>query len=58
MVTDRVELAEIVDRLTTAGIDQLFVPGGDAAPHDRLDRLNGAVDGGVNLCALLRRRHA
>src|SRR5215210_3932708 len=32
MVRDRVELAEIVDRLTGKGITRIFVPGGDADP--------------------------
>jgi methylenetetrahydrofolate reductase (NADPH) len=44
MVTDRVELAEIVDRLKTVGIDQLFVPGGDAAPHGRYSDALGLLD--------------
>jgi methylenetetrahydrofolate reductase (NADPH) len=32
MVRDRAELSEICDRLTSQGIDQVFVPGGDADP--------------------------
>jgi methylenetetrahydrofolate reductase (NADPH) len=32
MVRDRAELAEITARLTGAGIEQIFVPGGDADP--------------------------
>lgn len=32
MVRDRAELAEIVDRLTGAGVTSVFVPGGDADP--------------------------
>lgn len=32
MVSGRTELAEIVDRLTRAGIDSVFVPAGDADP--------------------------
>jgi methylenetetrahydrofolate reductase (NADPH) len=32
MVRDRHELAEICDRLTSAGISRVFVPGGDAEP--------------------------
>ena len=32
MVTDRKELEEIAARLTSQGIDQIFVPGGDADP--------------------------
>ncbi|KRF12471.1 5,10-methylenetetrahydrofolate reductase [Nocardioides sp. Soil797] len=32
MVTGRSELEEICDRLTSAGIDRVFVPGGDAEP--------------------------
>lgn len=31
MVSGRSELAEIVDRLKSAGVDRIFVPGGDAA---------------------------
>jgi methylenetetrahydrofolate reductase (NADPH) len=31
MIRDRAELAEICDRLTGAGIQRIFVPGGDAA---------------------------
>lgn len=34
MVSGRGELREIVDRLTSAGVDSIFVPGGDAqTPH-------------------------
>ncbi len=32
MVRDRTELGEICERLTSQGIDQVFVPGGDANP--------------------------
>ena len=32
MVRDRAELAEICERLTSQGIDKVFVPGGDADP--------------------------
>jgi methylenetetrahydrofolate reductase (NADPH) len=32
MVRDRAELEEIADRLTSQGIDRIFVPGGDADP--------------------------
>jgi methylenetetrahydrofolate reductase (NADPH) len=32
MVRDRAELSEICDRLTSQGIDKVFVPGGDADP--------------------------
>ena len=32
MVKDQAELTEICDRLTSQGIDQVFVPGGDADP--------------------------
>jgi methylenetetrahydrofolate reductase (NADPH) len=32
MVRDRAELEEITARLTSQGIDQIFVPGGDATP--------------------------
>lgn len=32
MITDQVELAEIVARLRTAGVDNVFVPAGDATP--------------------------
>ena len=34
MVRDRAELAEICDRLTTAGISQVFVPAGDKTPPE------------------------
>lgn len=42
MVRDRVELAEIVQRLLAAGVDSVFVPAGDAASH-------GAYDGSLSL---------
>lgn len=32
MVRGRAELVDVVDRLTSAGVDRVFVPGGDAAP--------------------------
>ena len=34
MVRDRAQLAEICDRLRTAGIDEVFVPGGDKTPPE------------------------
>ncbi|MGD9960678.1 methylenetetrahydrofolate reductase [Nocardioides sp.] len=41
MVTGRSELAEICDRLTSAGITRVFVPGGDADPAgDYVDSLS------------------
>lgn len=41
MVSGRTELAEIVHRLTEAGISRVFVPGGDADPAgDYLDALS------------------
>lgn len=42
MVSGRGELAEIVDRLVTAGVDNLFVPAGDADPP--AGDYHGAVD--------------
>lgn len=35
MVRGRDELKEVVDRLTTAGVRRVFVPGGDATPTDQ-----------------------
>ena len=43
MVSGRGELAEIVDRLSSAGIDDVFVPAGDADPPA------GAYDAAVDL---------
>lgn len=34
MVRDRAQLAEICDRLTTAGIGEVFIPGGDKTPPE------------------------
>jgi methylenetetrahydrofolate reductase (NADPH) len=48
MIRDRAELSEICDRLTGAGIDRIFVPGGDAdepgAYPDALSLLKDLTD--------------
>lgn len=48
MVSGRSELAEIVDRLTSAGVTSVFVPGGDADPagdyHDSVSLLADLAD--------------
>lgn len=48
MVSGRSELAEIVDRLTAAGVTSVFVPGGDADPvgdyHDSVALLADLAD--------------
>jgi methylenetetrahydrofolate reductase (NADPH) len=48
MVSGRSELAEIVDRLTSAGVTSVFVPGGDADPagdyHDSVSLLTDLAD--------------
>lgn len=51
MITGRTELAEIVARLTAAGITEVFVPAGDAAPvgryHDALGLLEDLAELGA-----------
>ena len=50
MVRDRAQLAEITGRLAGAGIERIFVPGGDATDPgdypDGLSLLRALVDGG------------
>jgi methylenetetrahydrofolate reductase (NADH) len=41
LVVDRAQLSEIVDRLLTAGVDDVFVPAGDADPP--VGRYHGAL---------------
>lgn len=50
MVRGRTELEEIVDRLTQAGIDSIFVPAGDAAPP--AGGYAGALDLVVDLASM------